>query len=308
MQHLEMNNVALIGLGAIGVSFGQKIQEIYPNRLTVIADEKRAARYRQQPFTVNRKPVTFHFETPEEADGPADLLLVAVKHHHLSEALDSMAPWVGEHTVILSLMNGITSEEIIGQRFGMDKMLYGVCVGIDAVREGDATSYQTMGKIYYGEKTNTVLSERVQAVKTLFDATDIPYEIPEDMLKAMWWKFMANVGINQPSAVLEANYGAFQTIPELKALMIDTMKEVLTLANVMGIKLTLEDIEKFHPIIDTFSPEGKTSMLQDIKAGRKTEVEMLAGTMMELGEKYGVTTPINRMLFDLIRIKEKMNR
>ena len=302
-----IDRISLIGLGAIGMSFGEKIQAVYPDKLRVIADKTRVERYRQQPFAVNGKSVPFQFETPEQAAGPADLLLVAVKHHHLADTMDAMAPYVGVNTTILSLMNGITSEEIIGQRFGMEKMLHGVCVGIDAVRDGQETTYQTMGKIYFGEKSNLTLSPRVQAVKSLFDAADIPYEIPEDMLKIMWWKFMANVGINQPSAVLEANYGAFQAIPELNELMEETMKEVMTLANAMGIGLTQQDIDKFHDIINSFAPEGKTSMLQDIEAGRKTEVEMLAGTMIELGEKHKVPTPYNRMLFHLIRTKEKMN-
>lgn len=62
--------IALIGLGAIGMSFGQKIHEGFPDKLTVIADQKRIERYEAQPFTVNGKPVQFHFQAPEEATGP----------------------------------------------------------------------------------------------------------------------------------------------------------------------------------------------------------------------------------------------
>jgi len=304
----SIKKVSLIGLGAIGISFGQKLQEMDPDMLTVIADQRRIEKYSQQPLRVNGKPVQFHYATPEKPAEPADLLLIAVKHHHLPETLDAIQRHVGENTTILSLMNGITSEEIIGQRYGMGKMLYGVCIGIDAVRDGQKTIYQNMGKIYFGEKNNANMSRRVKAVKALFDAAEIPNEIPEDMFKTMWWKYMANVGINQPSAILEASYGAFQEIPELNTMMEETMKEVIVLANAVGVNLTIADIEKFHDIINSFAPEGKTSMLQDIEAGRKTEVEMLAGTMMELGEKHNVPTPYNRMMFHLIRTKEKMNK
>ncbi len=96
-------------------------------------------------------------------------------------------------------------------------------------------------------------------------------------------------------------------IAELNELMEETMKEVIALANAMGISLEFQDIVKFHHIIKTFAPEGKTSMHQDIEAGRKTEVEMFAGTMMELREKHNIPTPYNRMMFHLIRTKEKMN-
>lgn len=304
-----MNNiqhVSLIGLGAIGASFGQKLHESEFCALTVIADDRRIQRYQQEKCLVNGTHVDFQFVTPETSVRPADLVLVAVKHHHLSVTLDAIQKHVGPHTMILSLMNGITSEEIIGERYGMEKMLYGVCVGIDAVREGSSTCYSTMGRVFFGEKINATPSQRVKQVQQLFDATGIPYEIPADMLRVMWWKFMANVGINQPSALLGAPYHVFQEMNEAKLLMENILKEVIQLANAAGVHLSVDDIPEFHRIIATFSPQGKTSMLQDMEAGRKTEVEMLAGTVVELGKRYGVPTPLNEMLCYMLKTREKM--
>jgi 2-dehydropantoate 2-reductase len=83
--------------------------------------------------------------------------------------------------------------------------------------------------------------------------------------------------------------------------MASAMREVVALSEKAGVNLSEEDIEKFHKVLRNVSPQGKTSMLQDIEAGRKTEVEMFAGKMIELGKQLGVPTPINQTLFDSIK-------
>ena len=83
--------------------------------------------------------------------------------------------------------------------------------------------------------------------------------------------------------------------------MESAMREVLMLSEKAGVNLSTEDIEKFNGVLNSLSPQGKTSMLQDIEAGRKTEVEMFAGKVIELGKQLGVSTPINQKLFDEIR-------
>jgi len=117
----------------------------------------------------------------------------------------------------------------------------------------------------------------------------------------MWWKFMINVGINQTSAVLRQPFLAFQTSDEARNLMESSMREVISLSEKVKVNLTEEDINRFNEILMGMNPEGKTSMLQDVEAGRKTEVEMFAGKVISLGKQYNVPTPVNQRLFDLIR-------
>jgi 2-dehydropantoate 2-reductase len=125
-------------------------------------------------------------------------------------------------------------------------------------------------------------------------------------MKTLWWKFMINVGINQSSAVLRAPYGVFQNSKEAQELMFDTMKEVIVLSQKVGVNLTDQALVEWEEVLKTLSPQGKTSMLQDIEAERKTEVEIFGGTVCELGRKYKVQTPINDTLVKLIRINEAM--
>jgi 2-dehydropantoate 2-reductase len=232
---------------------------------------------------------------------PADLVIVAVKYHHLDDAIRDMRNRVGAETAVISVMNGIESEERIGAAYGMEKVLYAVSVGIDALREGNRVNYSNQGKIFFGEARNAFLTDRIKRIQALFDRAGIIYETPPDMMRVMWWKFMINVGINQASAVLRAPFLAFQTSKEARDLMESAMREVIMLSEKAQVNLTEDDIKRFNEILLGLNPQGKTSMLQDVAAGRKTEVEMLAGKVIALGRQYNVPTPVNQRLFDLIK-------
>lgn len=117
---------------------------------------------------------------------------------------------------------------------------------------------------------------------------------------------MLNVGLNQISALTGATYGDFTRLPEVMELAKSAMREVVHLAQATGVELSYEDMEAIPPIVATLLPEGKTSMLQDIEAGRRTELESFAGAVLELGRQYGVDTPFNQMLYRLIRAKEQV--
>jgi len=202
-------------------------------------------------------------------------------------------------------MNGIDSEKQIGAVYGVEKVLFAVAVGIDAVREGGHVTYSRNGKLYFGEAENRVTTERVKALQALFDRAGILHETPDDMIRALWWKFMINVGINQASAVLRAPYGVFHRFREARDLMEAAMREVIRLAKAAKISLSEQDIQEFYSFLTKLSPDGKTSMLQDVEAKRKTEVEIFAGRVIELGEQYGVPTPVNETLYRILRITEQ---
>lgn len=302
----RIKNTLIVGLGAIGGVYGSKLYDMDPESIKIIAGRERAKRYKENGFLINEKQYGFTYIDPEDNCQPADLIIVSVKAHQLDGAIRDMKNHVGDNTIILSLLNGITSEEIIGKKFGMDKVLYGMCISIDANRNDNKINFPNHGNINFGEKVNKEYSPKVRAVKELFDRAGINYTIPEDMMRALWWKFMINIGINQCSAVLRARYNVFQTMVEAKEVMESPMWEVIRLSQKIGINLNDEDIAKWYEILYSLNPNSRTSMLEDIECGRKTEVEIFAGTVCELGEKYGVDTPVNKMLLNMIKVIEKV--
>lgn len=302
----EIKKVSLIGLGGIGASFGAKIHKFDSNMLRITADSKRIEKYKNSGIFINDERVDFNYFTPDTNIEKADLLIIATKYQGLKDAIKESKSHVKDDTIIMSLLNGIESEDIIQKYYPNNKILYSFVVGSDIVRENRRISYENLGNITFGDKNNEVLSKQVSLVKDLFDKSGVPYNIPINMEKAMWCKFMFNVGINQSSAVLGAPYGVFNEIPESREVMKALMNEVVQISVKAGINLSSEDVDLFlNQTLPSLSAGGKTSMLQDIEAGRKTEVEMFSEAVVNMGIKYNIPTPVNQVFYNMIRTKEK---
>jgi 2-dehydropantoate 2-reductase len=271
----------------------------------LVAEGERYDRLKSEGLVINKKKYSIPVVHPDEAVPPADLILVALKNHDLPDAVHDLKKLVGNETIILSVMNGLDSEKYLGSVYGMDKLLYAIAVGIDALREGNSVIYTVSGKIVFGEADNSSPSERVLRVQNAFDRAGIKFETPTDMIRALWWKFMVNVGINQASAVMRAPYGVFQSSPEARKLVETLMHEVIVLAAREGVNLVEKDVDEWNAVLNGLSPNGKTSMLQDIEAGRKTEVDIFGGKVVDLGKKHGIPTPVNQTLLSIIHVLEQ---
>ncbi|HZG73214.1 MAG TPA: ketopantoate reductase family protein [Chondromyces sp.] len=300
---MEIKKVSIIGLGALGILFGHHLSKKMPKEdLRIIADEERIKKYESQGVYCNGERCEFNYMTPEETCEPADLIIFAVKFNGLQSAIQAVKNHVGEHTIMLSVLNGITSEAIIGEAYGMDKVLYCVAQGMDAVKVGNQLTYANMGMLCFGEKEPGFVSERVKQTAEFFEKTEVPHEVETDMRRRQWGKFMLNVGVNQTVAVYESNYGEIQKEGNAREMMIRAMREVIALSEKEGIHLTEEDLNYWLDVLSTLSPEGKPSMAQDVEARRYSEVDLFAGAVLELGKKHRVPTPVNQELYD--RIKE----
>jgi 2-dehydropantoate 2-reductase len=301
----DIQKVAILGAGAMGAYFASRFFEAAGFSSVLIAKGERLERLKNNGLVVNGKSYIIPVIHPEEEASPADLIIVALKNHHLPESIHDLKNLVGDSSTIISVMNGLDSEKYVGSIYGMDKVLYAVSVGIDAVRQGNEVTYTNPGKHLFGEEKNITFSKRVQRVQNAFDRAGIPYEIPEDMIRTLWWKFMVNVGMNQASAVMRAPYGVFQSSSEAFALMETLMQEVIALAAAVNVNLTDKDLAEWHNVLRTLSPKGKTSMLQDVEARRKTEIEIFGEKVVDLGKTYGIPTPVNQTVLRIIQVLEQ---
>ncbi len=304
MASSSLNRICIVGAGAMGAVYASRFFDMDPECVFLLAGGERYTRLKDEGLTVNGRHYALPVSRPEET-APSDLVLVAVKHHHLPRAISDMRHAVGEKTCLLSVMNGIQSEEQMAEVYGAGKTLYAVAVGIDAVRRGNLVTCTSQGKLLFGEAENSVLSERVKALQALFTKAGIVNETPVDMIRALWWKFMVNVGMNQVSAILDAPYGVFQKSQAAREVAQEAMNEVVAIAQAKGIQLSKKDAEDFMPFLHKMSPDGKTSMAQDVEAQRKTEVEMFAGRVVEMGRELNIPTPVNQMLLKLIQVIEE---
>jgi 2-dehydropantoate 2-reductase len=298
---MEIQTVAVVGLGALGTLFGHRLAQHMPTgQLRVVADAHRIARYQRDGVYSNGEKCDFHYVTPQEASTPADLVLVAVKYGQLNGALDAIRNQVGEHTLILSLLNGISSEEDIAGVYGWEKVVDCVAYGMDAVKEGNRLTYHNMGRLCIGTRFGGPPTEPVRRIARFFTRMELPFEVDEAMGKRMWGKFMLNVGVNQTVAVFGPDYGALQCEGTQRDTMVAAMREVIDLSRLEGINLTEADLDYWLKVLATLNPEGKPSMRQDIDAKRPSEVGLFAGTVLTLARKHGLETPVNRMLLERV--------
>ena len=303
----EIKNVIICGLGAIGSALGEKILHTKPDTLKVLVDEERLKNYTNTPRVLNGNVLNFNYITPDEQTYKADLILIAVKSDALNDVINNISNFVTDKTIIISLLNGVTSEEKLATVYGWDKILPAYYIGSSVVRVGEKITHDGRATIVFGAK-DELAQHNVNEVRTYFESVNINYKISDDIMRSLWAKFMLNVACNQISAILGLTFGEMQQSEEFKSLAIKVMEEVLACAKAVGIKNTGTMIQEVFEHIKTITPSGKTSMLQDVEAGRKTEVDIFAGSVIEYGKKFGIPTPYNIMLksmLDIIYSKQK---
>jgi 2-dehydropantoate 2-reductase len=295
----------VVGAGAVGAAIAGVIAERDPDAVRILARGERLQRYRRDGFVLNGVRRSFALAPAEESD-PADLVIVAVKTYQLDQAISDMRSHIGPDTLIISLLNGISSEDDLAGAFGRDKVPYAMILGIDAVREGNATRFSAGGTIHFGDARNTegAWSPRVARIAAFLEQSGVRYVVPGDMVRTLWYKFMINVGINQVSAVTRGSYGVFQANPDAQAVMEAAMAEVVAVSKAVGTGLEDSDIAAWYKTLSRLAPDGKTSMLQDVEAGRRTEVDAFAGTVIRLGLKTGIPVPVNQTLYGLLKATE----
>ena len=297
-----MQTVGIVGLGALGVLFGERLLSGGAD-VSIIADEARVQRYRRDGVLCNGEPVAFAYKTPAQAE-PVDLLIFATKESGLRGAMDTAEGFIGENTLILSVLNGVSSEETIAARFGEKNVLYCVAQGMDAVKTGSALTYAHAGVIVLGEKEPGAISPRVQQVADFLNAHGVTAQPVGDMVRRQWGKLMLNVGINQTVMVFEGDYGTVQRSGKPREIMLAAMREVQKLAELEGYPVSDEEFDGWVRLGDSLSPTGKPSMRQDGEAHRKSEVELFAGAIIRRAERFGLDVPVNRWLYDTVKKME----
>ena len=301
---MKLEKVAVLGAGAVGAYVLWGLSEKPGIRLGVVAEGERARRL-QNGIGINGKVYHPEVWTPEEAHG-ADLLIVALKYGALPGALDSIRQVVGEHTIVMSLMNGVDSEEIIAAEVGADHLLYSL-IKVASHKEADGFRFDpdaTLG-IIYGELAAPFESERVQAVAALFEGTGVRFRATEHIREEMWSKFRLNVPNNQAQAMVGCGVGTYRDSEHVAFLRDRLREEVDRIAEKKGIDFDKADTSS------TFGSKvrdrARYSTLQDLDAGRHTEVDMFAGAVVRMGRELGIPAPYNEFTYHMIKALEEKN-
>ena len=302
---MKIQSVAILGAGAVGSYIIWGLSKKDNIRLGVIAEGDRARRLKESGCAINGAVYRPEVWTPQEAQG-VDLLVVALKYGSLPGALESIKTAVGSNTVVVSLMNGVDSEELIAAQVGAEHLLYSF-IKVTSHKEVDGYHFDpdaTLGVIY-GERFAPFESERVQAVRELFTDSGVNFRVTEHIQEEMWSKFRLNVCNNLPQAILGAGVGCYRDSVHMKAISDGLCHELEAIAVAKGIDLSKVDASSRHGSL--VPPATRYSTLQDLDAGRHTEIDMFSGALMRMGQELGIPTPYNEYTYHMIKALEEKN-
>ena len=298
-----MKSIYFLGLGALGAKYAASFYEYNPEIVSVIVDEERKNRYEKSQIFVNDKAYDFNYVTKIEENNYPDNIFLVVKSSHLQQAIEDMKPFVGEHTMIVSLMNGISSERVLADHFGWDRVVNAVAY-MDAVKVDNRVTFSSIGKIIFG-KMDSINHDKLVDLHELMNVAEIPNQLSDDIQKAQWAKYLVNVVGNQLTFLLEFPYGQFRTNQHLEVLMDMISNEVLAVGNAHGVAIGQEEVDRMKSTMKIVDEFGKTSMLQDREAKRYSEVDEFAGEIISLGKQYNIPTPYNEFIYNMVKSIEE---
>ncbi|MCQ2738757.1 MAG: ketopantoate reductase family protein [bacterium] len=298
---MNINKVLICGLGAVGLAYANQLKDKCD--LLILADDERIKKYKQNSPVFNGEKVDLRYVSPSEKS-VQDLIIISTKYNGFFEAINYIKNYVGENTIILSLLNGISSEKEIAERYGEGKVIHSYYVGHSIVRCVNKVDYDGIGKIVFGspfEKNK----QNLEILEKFFAENNINYEISEDIIYSMWLKFVLNIVVNQYSAIINSDFGRMKHNPVFYDYAKSLIAEVTKVAKAENINNIANFETDFFKMLSELSDDGKSSMLQDILAKRKTEVEIFSGEIIRLGEKHNILTPFNVVFYKILKILEE---
>ena len=300
---MNIRKAALIGAGAIGGYVIWGFDGVTDVTFTVVAEGARRERLERDGVTINGQRYPVQVREPGQA-GAQDVIFIATKYGGLDEAVAMLPPLVGPDTLVLSLLNGVDSEERVAQAIGAEHVVHSL-IRIASRRTQEGILFDTQDPvncIYFGLlKDRAEERKKLNALSALLSRTRICWNIPEDILGEIWLKYASNIANNLPQAVIGAPASLYLNGEHGRFLAQKLWTEVVTVAAARGIHLAEEVV--IFPCQDS----AKYSTLQDLEAGRHTEIDMFAGQMLHMAAEAGISVPYCEYTYHAIKALEEKN-
>jgi len=240
---------------------------------------------------------------PSEAQGEADLILLFTKTYQSEAALRGVMHLIGHQTHVLTLQNGLGNVERVARHVSRGRVLVGVStLPADPVSPGRVRSMGDGGtKLYPAFTPDTGFAEMV--CRTLNNG-NLPAQLEPDILEAIWAKAVFNSTMNSLCALTRKTPGFFIDKDEGRALIRTLVEEGVAAARANGVMIDAEPIHALTEVSMTDHADHEASMLQDIKAGRRTEVDAICGAITEAAKAKGLATPVTETMWRLVKLEE----
>ena len=296
--------IVMMGSGGVGGYFGARLA-LGGADVTFVARGAHLAAMRANGLILDTPQGRLHVPKVRVVEhardaGTADVVLLSVKLWDTQEALQQIKPIVGPATAVISLQNGVHKEELLGQAFAPGQLMGGVAYVATRI-EPAGTIKQTgpMQRLQFGEY-DAKRSVRAQALLAACVKGGINAEIPDDIRRAIWEKYVLLAALSGATTSIRSTIGPIRSNPQTRAFFLDLMHEVVAVGRASGVNLPADYAEQRLKLADDLDPAMTSSMHHDLQAGSRLEVRWLSGAVAELGARLGVATPLHRAVFDIL--------
>ena len=232
--------------------------------------------------------------------GPVDIVLFAVKLWDTEGAARALIPLLGPDTAVVSFQNGVTKDDMLRPIVGETALMGGIAqVAAVIACPGVIARTGTMQRLVFGEFDGR-RSARAQAFLAACLKSGIEAEISPDIRRDIWQKYVFLVGLSATTAAMRAPIGAIRRHPLTRAFLRDLMAEVVAVGRACGVAVREDYADSRLAFIDSLPAETKASMANDLARGHRLELPWLSGGVVDLGDKVGAPTPLNRAVRDVL--------
>lgn len=295
--------IAIIGGGGVGGYFGAKLAKagfdvsllVRGKHLTEIIQNGLTIKSIQKDFQIDK---IFATDKIKEI-GQSDLIILGVKAWQFKEIASDLKLIVHNDTLILPLQNGISIVDEIKEHINASNILGGLCRIISKVESpGVINHFGLTPTIVFGEIDKSK-SLRIHKLKEIFDKSGINTQISFDIYSDLWKKFI-EICVGGLLAITKITYGELRELKETRQMMVELLNEVYLLSQRVGIDIEQDFIEKTLSFVDSFPYNTTFSLTRDVWEGKPSEIEYQNGTVVRLGQQYGIDTPVNRFVYNCI--------
>ena len=295
--------IAIIGSGGVGGYFGAKLAKAGFD-VTFLARGKHLNAIKEKGLFVKSVLGDFRVNSVKATDkieeiGYVDLIILGVKAWQVKEVSKDLKSIIRTDTVILPLQNGILAVDELSEQIERSQILGGLCRIISKIESpGIINHFGITPTIVFGEMDKTEAT-RTQHIKKIFDKAEINFQVSQNIESDLWKKFIS-ICVSGLLAVTKTTYGELRELKETNKMMIDLLNEIFQLSQKIGIQIESDFLEKTISFINLFPYNSTSSLTRDVWEGKPSEIEYQNGTVVRLGEKYGVDTPVNSFVYNCI--------
>ncbi|MTV48069.1 2-dehydropantoate 2-reductase [Heliobacillus mobilis] len=242
---------------------------------------------------------------PEEV-GPVDVILFMVKSNDTASAALSAAPLVKAGTCFLTLQNGLGNHEVLADQWGPERILAGTTsFGVSLTGPG-RIRLAGRGHTLFGELDGR-MTPRLLSLVEIFARAGLAPEASQNVLGLIWDKLLINVGINALTAIADVPNGKLLEVPPLTSLLEAAVQEAEAVAQAAHITISPQPVNRTKAVALS-TGKNISSMRQDLRRGRMTEIDVMNGAIVRLGQKYNIPTPVNATLTRLVEALTLISR